>query len=1002
MKQALTAAQLALLDTHPQRVEFYAAFHKPRIVAHGTLSAIPNNYPGSQVLIYNLTNGLNLTDIQAGMTLRIGSESQKDDYGTLRVREDYSSGSIIKTAVFGSGLVNFVTGACLTVMEDYRVWPIHHEYDTALSAWLVDTKNYTSQLSLYGPQAIMGPPAVATLDGGKAVVSYVGNLSYSHSAGASITSQAWAFPNGQTVSSALGSSAAPVNITYINASPTGRYHSLTVTDGNGTSHISKRLTFAFSSHIDHQPARVSFESITGGLKAGGYRTRVTVLDNAPSGLVNDGGVVVIFERASYGTAGSSVGGNYYGRDNIVLVGRVVGESLRIEPFTNQLSFALETIDGEMRRTNAYDLFLEGSSAASSWDMASNLTLDHAALALVKHRSTISAVTDFHPASGAAATNEIYYRALPAGTLWDQLTYNYAAAFGLVAADMQGTIWAGLDAQVTGLSANLPNVMAITKERRMDSTTVEHEHHDTNAQYRLYAIQGGTASPLGAESPGQRQGYYGGKQEITRNLLVNDQDTLITWSGNVRARENNPYKRVITGMAGNYRLDSVPQSRVTMSLSAANTKNRLHWDNKVFIPTETTLNYNNAGMYATAEVSLEASVNGTGGSAITFPTVTNTGGGGGPVGTPPTPTTPGTEASGDLVYVVTTSKIARTRNFKSASPTYTDITGSATGTFTAFILDPFDPNNGAYLLSTTTLYRCEDLDSATPTWTSILTAAAVQTAKSWANVTFAHMCAPITQAGGLCVGGRSTSSSGLVFGSVTDDYGTGWTHTSLATSLSGDSADYGVRRVIADLLTPDKYFIVQGPSNRAATIFATTDGGATWNTFYTFGAFQRLYCFDFGYSTTPALIEKYWYVQRNMHELYASDDFGSSFSEVKDTGLSPAPEYGRISLNAATSDQQDIMWADPRENVGLDQSVHIFRSYDGGATWPVDIDTNLHFIEALGRWPYDPDRVFLLGSSDIYYSTDGAVTLNGRTGNWTTVFGSAFANPVMIVPVWINP
>lgn len=989
MKQEFSSQQLALLDTHPQRVEFYAAFHKPRIIAHGTLSAIPNNYPGSQVLIKNLTNGLNLTDIQAGMTLRIGSESQKDDYGTLRVRENYASGSIIKTAMFGSGLVNFITGACLTVMEDYRVWPIHHDYDTALSTWLVDTQNYTSQLSLYGPQAIMGPPAVATLDGGKAVIPYVGNLSYSHSAGASIASQAWAFPNGQAVSSALGSSAAPVNITYIDASPTGRYHSLTVTDGNGTSHIGKRLTFAFSSHIDQQPARVSFESITGGLKAGGYRTRVTVLDNAPSGLVNDGGLVVIFERASYGTAGSSVGGNYHGRENIVLVGRVVGESLRIEPFTNQLSFALETIDGTLRRTNAYDLFLEGSSAASSWDMASNLTLDHAALALVKHRSTISTVTDFHPASGAAATNEIYYRSLPAGTLWDQLTYNYQAAFGIVAADMQGVIWAGLDAQVTGLSANLPNVMAITKDRRMDSTTIEHDHHDANAQYRLYAIQGGTALPLGAESPGQRQGYYGGKQEVTRNLLTTDQDTLITWSGNVRARENNPYKRVITGLRGNFRLDSVPQSRVTMSLSATDAKRRVDWINKVFIPAETTLNYDNAGMFATAEVTLEASVNGMGGSAITFPTVTSTP----PVSTPPTEPPPN-PSTGDqnLVYVATYTRLGRSRNFLSDYPLWENVTGSISGNIIDFLLDPYDPVNSAYALSDTAVYKTGNLNATSPTWTSKITLAAIRTELGDSTVSFRNISTSIANNGTVWVslfGDAGAGSSGDIYVVHTADHFSSHSATLVATAVDGQPHAPDIH-VQGSNRSAGMAYVVGIANALVGKLYVTTNSNASWSVRYNFGV--ALEGFEAAYAGSTDTAEMIFYVNRSPDfNLYRSTDGGLTFTQVLAPSGTPgaAPRPSRI-VNVATHLSSDVIYAATGEG--------IYDSSDGGNSWHVNSLTGT--TKAIGRWPYNPDHIYLFIDDRVKYSDNRGNTFSDKVGNWASAMGTAFALGTNVIPVWV--
>lgn len=618
MKRVLTVAELSTLRTRPAKVEYYLAVHKPKVVFAGLGSGLPSSHPNAALTTFN-NSFANTTGARPGMTVKFGPALRGDEYGELRVR-GHDGNNTLLLAEAGSGLINWKHGMHVTVYDDYRVWPIHHSYDTANSRWLVDLQNYSAQLSQYGPQVIMGPPDVLFLDGGKAVGQYVGNLSYSHTPGASITSQRWTFPGGVAVTSALGSSAAPVQVTYLNASPGGEYFSLSATDANGASHIGHRLLFVFGSGAS-APVRCRFDQITGGLKTGGYRTRIFVAETANSNIYQDGAQVVIVERASYGGIASSIGGNFFARDSVVFAGRIMQESQRIEPFTEEVSFAIETIDGELRRTQAYDLFLESHSTASDWDMASGLTLDRTAIALSKYRSTIATVTDFNLAEGFAKTNEIPYRDLPAGNLWEQLNYNYQASFGLVAADMQGTLWAQLDVQVTGLSANLPTANAIAIQDQRDTITIEREHRDSNAMTRLYAVQGGTTIPLGAESPGNRDGYFGGRVEVSRNLTVPTQDILITWSGNARAKENNRLNRISVPLAGNYRYDAVPQSRFTMSLSPTDNIRALNLGAHNFLATETTIEYHEEGQYALGSVNLEAIVNGFGGSAITFPRIT---------------------------------------------------------------------------------------------------------------------------------------------------------------------------------------------------------------------------------------------------------------------------------------------------------------------------------------------------------------------------------------------
>ena len=78
------------------------------------------------------------------------------------------------------------------------------------------------------------------------------------------------------------------------------------------------------------------------------------------------------------------------------------DSTRIEPFSGNVSFRVATVDRVLSVTDNYDLFLESGSAASSWDMASGLTIDKAALTLVKYRSTIGNITDFNFAGDSAS------------------------------------------------------------------------------------------------------------------------------------------------------------------------------------------------------------------------------------------------------------------------------------------------------------------------------------------------------------------------------------------------------------------------------------------------------------------------------------------------------------------------------------------------------------------------------------------------------------------------
>lgn len=1038
MKQAYTAQGLSLIRSRPQSSLYHLAVHAPKIVAEGSLVAAPTTYPGNSLSMTGALNGFgyNLTNIKRGMTLWVGNEGARYDTGTLRVRKDYVGASLIEVAEFGSGLVNFQTGNSLTVVEDYRIWPIHPSYDSATSRWRVDLDPYTAQTKSYGPQVIMGPPAVGIMDNGKMLASYVGDLSLQHSG--SITSQTWTFPDGQTVTSALGSSKNPIVITYVNASPLGGVTTLKVTDSNGNSHIGQRLTFCFGTSGRYQPMDCKFDQITGGYKQGGYRTRVSVGELATSVVVPDGAKVIIFEQASYGTAGSSVGGNYFGRDNIILVGRVVSESQRIEPFTDELTFEIETEDGELRRSSSYDMFLESGAAASDWSMASGLTLDRAGITLAKYRSTIANVVDFHPASGFAATGEIPYRDLAAGTLYDQMTYNYqAAGFGFFSFDMQGNLWAILDSQVTGLSSVLPTIMDIGTDDRRDQVQIDHEHRDTNAQYLIYAIQGGTAEPLGAWSPGDRAGYFGQRQEVSRNLAVPNQDTLITWTGNKRAQDNNPYKRVVIPLVGNNRIDPVPQSLITMSLSATDNPRGFTWNNKNLIPYEVTITYNPEHRYVSTELVAETVVNGIGGSAFTYPTGAS---GITPPPPPPNPTCPPGQhwdatsqtcidnttgiGDGNTVFVCTSAKLGRTHNAQAVlsggTVHWTDLTTiTPDGTIVGFCLYSFDPVNYGFVVTTTTVYLLSNLNTDAPTWSALFTTASLSIDYGGDPLvidSFDCINSPISGSDDLFWLGATGHNAHISRIGIVARCGFNISHlTGTVTNrcviggISGVGSSGPVVRRLVSLFSDGSnhvyaYSKYGDPGGGAAFYALVTNSdplsGLEVDYGFTFGAGELGFDGDAAYpddGLTMYYVDEGWSIWRSI-------DQGHGWSEVDTESASgaakPATHYGRLIVNIATQNESDVLICLPPGD--LETNTHFYRSIDRGLTWNLIQTFNASNNPggmACGRWPYDPNIVYFLGNS-IYYSNDMLATIHDMIGDWVSVLGAFPNTPVNIIPEWL--
>lgn len=930
------------------------------------------------------------------MTLRLGTNRGQDNLGRMRIRAAPTSGSMLHVGEFGSGITRF-NGAIATIVEQYFPVSIHPSYSTSASAWLVDLDPYTAQTLNFGPLALLGPPAVVWLDGGTGAACYVGDRSLTFTGGVSITSQSWAFSNGQTVSSALGSSLTPVIITYTNASSSGRYHTLTVTDSNGASHIGQRLTFAFNAS-NAQPARIFIEEIAGGFNSGGYDGRIQVLTNGASDNFPEGAEIVIFERASYNGIASSLGGNFFGRNNIVFRGWILDDSTRIEPFSGNISFRVGTIDRVLSRTDSYAHNLKGGSAASAWDMASGLTIDKTALALVKYRSTVGNITDFNFARDTASAAEIAFRTIPTGNLWGQLSYNYEGVLGLLASDMQSSIYATMDAQVTGASGSLPVITDIAAEDRRDQIVIEHPHFDENSQQILMAIQAGTNAEtdvpdvhIGAQSPSWPS-HFGVRQEVSRNLVVPDNDTAIVWAGNLRAKNNNPYKRVAIPFSGNLRLDPVPQSRITMSLSPTATNNvrGLNWQNQNLIPTELRVSQDPRTMFAMVDIVAETTVDGHGGSSVDFPPIIT------PLPTPtPTPTPPpgGGGGSGGLVYFVTESFIGRTRNWNATSPSWTNVTGSITGTLTDFVLDPYDPQNKAWCTTTKRIYRTTNLDAISPTWTIIQSQTQIETGIGGGLLNVLRIVSSIEQSGRYtAVADRSDTEK--PYAGTTTNNGTSWSWVLVRdAAIDSASVDYAEHSGGLTIYLPNDDAI-----GDAVTMSKSTNGGSSFSATATgFSGLVRDALCPYGGNGDDNIV---YIVTREIdgvgnNLVIKTSDGGATWSDITPPGFTASPGnviggFAGYVIGDATTIYVCSSGA---------SSSSLWKSTNGGTNW-VQVNNGLGgLMRTLGLWPYNSDQIYMaLEDGGPYFSTNGGVSFASKSGNWATAIGT-LNNGLQLTPVW---
>ena len=880
---------------------------------------------------------------------------------------------------------------------------------------------YDGQLNNWGPYANLGPPVVALpASDGKWVVGFYGGSSVSLQG--NINGASWLFPDGQEVTSVVNS---PFNMTFENASQGGSYFSLSVVDNLGASHFGRRLIFAVND-ISEFP-KVELSDIVGGTEAGGYQARIMAHGTPTGGLTEevypflDNSEVVIFEQARYGANKGSVGGNFPYREETVFRGWVQNKELRVSPFSSDMFVLAQTVDGVMSQAESYDVFLANyQSGGSDWTEMQGLCLDGVAQFAMKWRSTLGDICDWHPAGQLATTETILYQSLPRGPFFNQIRQNYGdkGVLGFVASDMQSNIFAFFNEQVFGGSATSPVGLNIEDGDKREAITITNPPRDMNAQVKLYAVS--SDIPYGAESPAGVRGYFGTERQHQTGLLIDSQERLVTWTGNYRAWLNNRYPRSVVPLATNMRVDSVPQSRVTMSMAASDNARGITWTNENFFTKETAITYDSRLGYPLIDLTLEKVVNGIGGSSITFPTVDD-------IVSIPTPSpdpgeidipyVPPVDVSigtgFGTVYALIDDTLYRTRNFGAASPVWSDITPGESG-LNDFILDPWNPAQIGFLLGNDGVYRSTNLDQSSPSWTQVISQAGIEALVSEIStsaIKLYKIVGSINSEGFFAFMGSwdrlTINHSGGCFFVKTGDRGETWSYSiieSEATGVGRRGYQNGGMDIVPHVVGGELvFYAATGRDTNGYYLHKSTDSGDTWSTLlsgvtYT-GAPEGPCLVHCPYSGNENGTLAYWGVNagNSIDYLWKYDGSNTSIGQSY-----TFPEEGGIKRwmgETYTQDENNVYQWEPWTSGGL------LVSTNGGTSWSTVTTSGISAsgtTYSSGGFPSTSSQFYLIrsdgsGNIKVYVSTDTGQNWSDKTGNISKI--SAEQNRTVIVPLW---
>lgn len=1056
LPRAATSPELARIRLDGQWVELLACIPQPAVVYRALVNGTPAATDELTDITYDTGTGT-LANVLPGMTIWVGSTLDAYDVGQGRIRSTPSS------TVFHVGEeseLNVLDNQFLTVLDEFGLWARPPRTVGATAFMDLDIA-YAGQHASPLPVVVMGGPVVLELNGAPSV-SAVFDASGSWVPGGGSKTYLWTAPGSSATS---GLTSATPTMTYSTA---GRYRvSCTVTIGGVPN---TRYEYVEVLDAAHPPTtQLQVRSLSGGKSQGGYSFQMTLFAQADPTSVRDRAPVILFTRDH---AGSSTGSPNYalGRENILCVGWIDGESIVWSPEQSSVTFTVEGAQAWLDKIIAFTQGVEDvTSTPAAWTQYQNLTLPAMLWHLLTWRSTVAQAIDciVEPDTRRSVEWQV-----AATSLWEQI--GIIANLSILAppcTDHLGRLFVLIDSQFRSDRSGVVEVMTLTKADWRPPITLNRVTVPTVAMVDQSGVawDGATATALFSLSPGHVFKRHGRVQSV-QALLLTDQASANTMCGLIAGQANNEYPSIPIQLAANNRLlDFAPDCYVKLTLAAGDTPRGIAFTDKRLIPRSVAWNYDAAsgGLLPTWTFEAEtfAALAITGDAPATEPVppppVCPPGQHPDPVSglcvddsEPPPP--PG-QGDGNTVYVVTNTKIGRTRNFLDASPTWEaiDLTGIGGFPFVDFCLDPYDPAHVGYALTNGALYYSNNLNDvgSAVVWTQILNTLG---APDYFSVTqavegFARVSGTIQQNGLLAVMGHRASSTGfhpqkaiLFWGALDVAHGTiTWT------SFDSDAHQFYAGRAPCFALSQNDrdgaglliYYGCVTNSTSGHSLLGIlpfeAPGAPT-------PAYRSIASSDFypdhdvslpfisgqvsdlkGYIIGEGAAGFNAYVYKTANQFSSVSDISPTVvhSSYADGAGTPEPGYdntktsnNRLMVAAANDASTLVILGSQLTSLHAREAPHLLVSTDSGATW-----ANRHnfasFVNHIGLWPYNTDQMYVLGNDTdgyILYSTDGGVSWVDKIGNWAAVFGAgtqpgkehlgaAFSTDVsriMIVPVWV--
>lgn len=614
---ALTANELALLRTRPQRTQLYLAIPEYTAVYTAIKDGTPVNNDNTVTIPFRAPTTGVITDVKLDMMVLISSVGYGLwDAGIARIRKDGQLGDTALSIGITSD-IDFADGMFLTVVNDYSLWPRHPWIDPVTEIVYMDyDRPYYSQNTYGAPIPIMGTHAVLELTGATVTTNFDASDTYPVIGTPVTYDYVWTCA-GATVVTPLASS------TDIVFNAAGTYLvELEVTADFGGSvstpvtaySLARRYVVVYDAA---HPLNSSFtlDSCSGDYDSGNWSYRITMRDNADEVDIRDRTLCMLVAKDWYGDTQQSIG-PIAGRENIVCVGWVDGDSIRRSNDKSSVSFEVQGPAFWLGVQEGFPTGVDDTNAApTDWVHIENLTTRKGLYHFLRERTTAISIMDCFITDDTHRLPSTY---TPAGSLLDQLRAICQKINAKAVCNRYGQLYCVVDTQFIASGFRLapplgdfPVAQTLTDRDWREEITIERKAKSPVGQVDLsgvyYSGDFATSTAIFSLAPGHYPRHYGSKHKVERIALSNQSEANLL-AGLWLSYLNNEFPTVDVQMSSNYRaIDIAPWSFVQMNLAASDTPRGIAWVNKKLIPRRIGFNYDAGEAVLLTDIEFEAEV-----------------------------------------------------------------------------------------------------------------------------------------------------------------------------------------------------------------------------------------------------------------------------------------------------------------------------------------------------------------------------------------------------------